>query len=220
MKFKDAKKFPSSSSEDKDKYKPITSYRKFTEEEISKLEEPTPDNISSVFKVGDIIFDSIVKEGIGASQPKEILEASFYIFIKPEDYLKITPKAKKIETIKFLLPNLKKGYSIGIPRLRLHKSHLTAPYDILQIKQHEGRGRTRTFIEINGKDTYMPVLVTFPRGKEIVMANQLTEEILKNILTNTKWIPQKDEYNKNYDPTPISIDIQKIFWQGKEIQKH
>jgi hypothetical protein len=217
VKFKEAKKLSISDSEEK--YKDISEFRKFSEEEISKLEEPTPETISSIFKVGDVIFDSIAGEGFGASQPKEILEASFYIFIKPDVYLNLAAQAKKEKTIEFLEPQLRDGYAIGIPRLRLHKNHLKSPYNVLEIRQHEGRGRTKTFRKING-DIYMPVLVTFPRKKEVVMANKLTEEILENILNNTKWIPQEDsEFNKYYDPTPINIDIEKIYWQGKEIKK-
>lgn len=127
----------------------------FTKFLLEQATAPTPGNVDSSFKVGDVTFDNV--NGLGATPSSQnVMYAGAVAWIKPSIFRKLATPAERSDTAKELAAKIKEGSSIACPFLIIDIIEEPDSPEIVKVISHEGRARSEAFQMING-DVYMPV---------------------------------------------------------------
>lgn len=183
----------------------MISFKQFLEDQDDRLKylkkfpdapEWSPKQAESNYRIGKVTFAA---EGGLGSVPfnQSVYYHGFVAMMKPSVFMKLAlpDEGQQEGTSKELEKLINDGYALGIPFLQISTQDLEDGKGPAKIKGHEGRGRMRAVMRINGDDP-IPVHMFLTGG----MRNRdLNSDIITDIADGVKSEDGKSIVRKPFD---------------------
>lgn len=209
--------------EDSDSFRNLTSYyegKNLSIEDIHKLEEPSPSNFESKYRVGNIYFDNV--HGMGSVPDNQNVDyKGFVSFLTPKEFLSLAANhnGQREESAADLKQAMSEGYPVGAPFLDITLSDI-GDGGYATVMGHEGRARMLALLSFAREgqmglheSSRFPVHFFLRDG---LRSRHITDEMIQSIKEHGV-IPEDDKKKAPKVATKLKI-LKEIYINGKKIE--
>jgi antitoxin component YwqK of YwqJK toxin-antitoxin module len=189
-------------------------------EDIHKLEEPSPSNFESRYRVGNVYFDN--EHGMGAVPDNRNVEyKGFVSYLTPKEFLKLAANhnGQREESAQDFKKVISEGYPIGAPFIDITLSDI-GEGGYATVMGHEGRARMLALLSFaNEGQMGLHASSRFPVHfflRDGLRARHISDEMLKS-LSEDGIIPE-DERRKPPKSAEKVKFVKEIYVNGKKIE--